>query len=135
MTIRARLLGSGECSVDHIASGATVRTSKSPEYGGTGASFSSTDLLLTALVTCIATDIEPVAVRNGVRLDRIVITGAKTLSTQPKAVVSLDVDVRIDGELDATTLLKLRRAADTCLVQRSLHPDVACTIEWTTGRH
>ena len=130
----ARLLGNGDCVVDHERSRATLRTSKSPEFGGTGTSFSSTDLLLTALVTCIATDIEPVAVRNGVDVGRIRLRGSKTLSTNPKRVVSLEVTVEIAGEVETLTLQKLQRAADACLVQRSLHPDVACTIDWAV-RH
>jgi putative redox protein len=124
-----RLLGDGDCHVDHAATGATVQTSKSPDFGGRGTSFSSTDLLAAALATCIATDIEPVAVRNGIALDRIHIEADKQISTSPKRIVELIVRVHISGTPDDVTLLKLQRAAETCLVQRSLHPDVKCDVE------
>jgi len=128
--LTVRLLGDGDCHVDHAATGATVQTSKSPAFGGRGTSFSSTDLLAAALATCVATDIEPVAVRNGIALDRIHIEADKQLSMSPKRIVELIVRVYITGSPDEITLLKLQRAADACLVQRSLHPDVKCDVEF-----
>ena len=127
MTVR--LLGEGDCSVHHTASGATVRTSKSQAFGGRGDSFSSTDLLAAALATCVATDIEPVALRNGVSLERIHIEADKQLSTSPKRIVELVVRVHVSGDVTELILQKLRRGADACLVQRSLHPDVRVEVE------
>jgi uncharacterized OsmC-like protein len=81
----------------------------------------------------VATDIEPVAVRNGIALDRIHIEADKHMSMSPKRIVELIVRVHISGSADGTTLLKLQRAAETCLVQRSLHPDVKCDVEIAAG--
>ncbi len=127
--LSVRLLGDGECLVDHPASGAALHTSRSARFGGRGSSFSSTDLVAAALATCVATDLEHVAVRNGVSLDRIRIEAGKELLLDPKRLAALHVRVRIAGACDDVTLLKLRRAADACVVQRALHPDVECMIE------
>lgn len=129
--VEVRLAGGGECTVVHALSGATLRTAKSPQYGGSGRSFSSTDLLAVAMATCIATDLEPVAERNGVAPARISIHASKTLSTAPKRVAALDVVVHVEGDVDDTTLLKLRRAADACVVQRALRDDVEVRIDVT----
>jgi uncharacterized OsmC-like protein len=120
--------GKGDCVVSHAETGTTLRTSKSPAFGGTGESFSSTDLLGIALGTCIATDLEPVALRHGVALETIQIEVDKLLSVSPKRVEAFAVTVRIDQDVPEDILLRLRRAADACLVQRALHPDVRCTI-------
>lgn len=126
--VEVRLTGGGECEAVHVRTGVVLHTSKSPEYGGRGSSFSSTDLLATALATCIATDLEAVAERNGIALDRIRITASKSLSMKPKRVERLDVRVAIAGTPDELTLQKLRRAADACVVQRSLNGDVEVSI-------
>lgn len=126
--VRVSLLGKGECEVTHTASGVRLRTSKSPEYGGLGGSFSSTDLLAAALASCIATDLEPVAERHGVPLAAIHLEAGKRLGTSPKRVESLDVLVRVGAAVEDSVLLRLRRAADACLVQRSLDSEVRVRI-------
>ena len=124
------LSGAGDCVADHEASGTTLQTSKSPEFGGSGASFSSTDLLSVALGTCIATDLEPVAERHGIALDQIRVEVVKRLGERPKRVEAFTVSVRLPAGVDDLLALKLRRAAGHCLVQRSLHPDIDCTVDF-----
>jgi uncharacterized OsmC-like protein len=127
-TVSVVLLGGGECVVDHPRSGARLVTSKAPEYGGLGRSFSSTDLLAAALGTCIATDLEIVAARNGVPPETISLEVVKLLSAKPKRVQGFDVHVRLSRHVDAAIMRKLHRAAGACLVQRALAPSVHCRI-------
>ena len=116
--------------VEHEASGTSLGTSKSPEFGGTGASFSSTDLLAVALGTCIATDLEHVAERHGLLLDQITVGVVKRFGEGPKRIEAFNVSVRLPARVDDLLVLKLRRAAGHCLVQRSLHPDIDCTVDF-----
>jgi uncharacterized OsmC-like protein len=129
--IQIRLLGAGECDVRHAPSGAQLHTSKSPAFGGLGRSFSSTDLIGAALGSCIATDLEPVAVRHGLALADIAILVAKELSGAPKRIESFTVTVTLPATVDDVLLVKLQRAARLCLVQRSLNADIACTVTFT----
>ncbi len=122
------LAGQGECDVVHHGSGARLRTAKGRQFGGTGSSFSSTDLLAVALGTCIATDLEPVAQRHGVTLSAIRISVEKQLDTSPKRLTRLSVIVQLPAAVDDVLRLKLQRAADHCLVQRSLSPDIAIAV-------
>lgn len=128
LPIEIRLEGAGECVLRHGPSGAVIRTSKSPEYGGRGTSFSSTDLLAAALGSCIATDLEPVAERHGIAPGRIVVRAGKRLSVRPKRIESLTIDVTVAGELAEDVRLRLERAAQHCLVHRSLAPDVEVRV-------
>ena len=129
--IEIRLLGAGECDVRHAASGARLHTSKSTAFGGLGRSFSSTDLIGAALGSCIATDLEPVAVRHGLAPADITILVEKELSGAPKRIESFTVTVTLPATVDDVLLVKLERAARLCLVQRSLSPDIACTVTLT----
>jgi putative redox protein len=126
--ISIRLAGPGDCEILHADSGVRIRSSKSPEFGGSGTSFSSTDLLAAALGSCIATDLEPVAERNGLAPASIAIDVEKHLSTKPKRIDTLAVSVRVPEHVGDALLLKLERAAAACLVQRSLQPDIRVDI-------
>jgi len=125
-----QMQGRGDCSIEHAPTGTVIVTSKSAAFGGLGRSFSSTDLLAAALGSCIATDIEHVAVRHDVPLDDIRIEVDKEVTAQPKKVVALGVRVRVPPSVDDVLLLKLERAASHCLVHRSLHPEVRVDIEF-----
>ena len=114
--------------VRHRATGVEVRTSKSPEYGGTGTSFSSTDLLAAALGTCIATDIEPVAERHGIDAGSIRVRVSKVLSVRPKRMVLLEVEVEVPAGSPPDVLVRLERAAGHCLVHRSLSPEIEVRV-------
>jgi uncharacterized OsmC-like protein len=129
--IEVRLVGAGECDVRHAPSGAQLRTSKSPAFGGLGRSFSSTDLIGAALGSCIATDLEPVAARNGLALADIAIRVDKQLGGAPKRIESFTVTIVLPATVDDVLMVKLERAARLCLVQRSLSPDIACTVAFT----
>jgi putative redox protein len=118
------LEGGGQCVVRHGATGAELRTSRSPEYGGTGTSFSSTDLLAVALGTCIATDVEPVAERHGVDVRSIRVRVSKSLSVQPKRIESLSVVVELPAGVPPDVVVRLERAAGHCLVHQSLSPGI-----------
>jgi uncharacterized OsmC-like protein len=126
--IDIRLVGRGECVVRHRATGVEVRTSKSPEYGGTGTSFSSTDLLAAALGTCIATDLEAVAERHGIEPGSMRIGVTKALSVQPKRIESLAVEVEVPAGVPPDVRVRLERAAGHCLVHRSLSADIEVRV-------
>lgn len=131
--ITIALEGAGDCTAFHAASGTSLRTSKSPAFGGSGLSFSSTDLLGVALGTCIATDIEKVAERNGLDLADITVEVDKTFAENPKRIARFDVRVGLPAGLDDILVLKLRRAAALCLVQRSLHRDMVIDVAFYRG--
>lgn len=122
------LLGKGDTEITHVASDTRIRSSKSPAYGGSGSTFSSTDLLAAALGSCIATNVEPVAERHGVSLDRIRVSVEKTLSAEPKRLDALDVVVHVEGDTAPDILLRFDRASHLCLVHRSLAPHVRVGI-------
>jgi putative redox protein len=131
--IEIALLGAGDTAITRVDGGATIRSSKSPAFGGSGASFSSTDLLSAALGSCIATNIEPVADRHGVDLGRIGVTVDKTLSPKPKRIERLDVRVVVAGDVSADNLKRFDAAAQHCLVHKSLADHVVVTIEVVAG--
>lgn len=123
------LLGAGDCEVRHEPTGARLRTSKPPAYGGSGSSFSSTDLLAAALGTCIATDLEALFERHGIGLDEVRIEVERVLSTRPKRLEALHVRLGVRGVLEERTKIVIQRAAEHCVVRRSLAPEVGVSVK------
>ena len=121
-------MGNGTCIVQHGDSGAELKTNTAKEYGGEGLHFSSTDLLGAALGTCIGSSIEPVAERNSVNIDNIHISVKKELETKPKRVAHLHVLIRITEPVDEFIQKKIRRAADSCVVHKSLKVPISVEL-------
>jgi len=134
--IHIHLLGDGSCRVEQEASGATLITDTTPEYGGKGRSFSSTDLVGVALGTCIATSIEKVAQRMGIEPEAIRIGVDKVLATNPKRIARLTVTIFTPRILAEPESRKLRKAAEACTVARSLSDvvEVRLTIQADESR-
>ncbi|MBZ0111885.1 MAG: OsmC family protein [Thermoanaerobaculia bacterium] len=127
--IEVQLLDEHRCVATHPESGARLVTDISPEYGGGGTSFSSTDLIAVALATCIGSSLSPMALREGIPLEQIRIVIEKTFDTQPKRVSHLAVEVRVPSGLTPTQLTKLTNAARSCSVHRSLASPIDMTID------
>lgn len=122
----------GCCVVEHEQSGTVIATDIPPEYGGNGRSFSATDLVAAALGTCIATNLDSIALRHNIPLETFSLKVDKTLANDPKRITGLTVTVTINTPLQAEVLLKLKRASENCAVKRSLAPapDMQITIEF-----
>jgi putative redox protein len=131
--VRVTLPRLGACRVEHVGSGVVVTTDLPPEFGGGGESFSATDLLAAALGVCIATSIDRVAERGGIPPEALQLEVEKELATAPKRVARLSVRIYVARPVDDMLREKLLRAAHTCPVHRSLHPDVTVEVEILAG--
>lgn len=119
----------GRCQISHPVAKESIVTDLPPEYGGRGASFSSTDLVAAGLGSCLFSSMEPILARSDLDPGRLKITVKKELLHNPKRVGALQVDARYLGVLPESVRVKLLRAAGTCPVKRSLHPDIKIEME------
>ncbi len=107
----------------------SIETDVPPELGGGNATFSSTDLLSAALGTCIGSSIGPMLEREGIDLERVSITVAKKLRPDSRGIERLTVNVQLPAAATERQLSKLRAAARSCMVHRSLAPDLAVMVD------
>ena len=132
VSIQVEYQGDLHCTAVHQPSSTVLTTDAPRDNQGRGESFSPTDLVATALGTCILTTMGIMA--RTLNLD---IAGATAVvekvmtSTPPRMIESLTVNIHMPHALDEQSRLKLERAAHTCPVHRSLHPDVHAPIEIT----
>jgi putative redox protein len=103
------------------------------DNGGKGAAFSPTDLVATALGTCMATVMGLVAQRNNLNLEGLQIQVIKDMTADPvRRIGSLTTRLVFPKgkPLSATDRAKLEAAARACPVKQSLHPEVKTPIEF-----
>ena len=110
----------------HGPSGAKLGTDAPVDNEGRGASFSPTDLLATALGSCMLTVMGIVARRRGWAMEGARVSVEKHMVTSPERRVGrLVVDFAMPAGLPEESRAVLERTAHTCPVHRSLHPEIA----------
>ncbi|WP_058186143.1 OsmC family protein [Terracidiphilus gabretensis] len=134
VSIQMEYQGDLHCSVVHGPSETVLNTDAPKDNQGRGESFSPTDLVATALGTCILTTMGILA-----RTLKIDIAGATAIvekemtSAPPRKIQQLAVKIHMPHGVSEENRLKLERAAHACPVHKSLHPDVALPISFTWG--
>lgn len=127
--------GGLRCTATHGPSGATLSTDAPVDNHGRGESFSPTDLVATALGSCVMTIMGIVAERNQIDLTGIRIRVSKEMIQQPvrrigRLPVIVTIPADITGKVSAADRTKLEAAARHCPVHQSLHPDIDSPIEF-----
>jgi putative redox protein len=125
--------GGLHCTAIHGPSKQTLTTDAPLDNGGKGAAFSPTDLVATALGTCIATVMGLVAQRNNLSIEGLQIQVLKEMTADPvRRIGALKTRLVFPkGKLlSDTDRAKLRAAAMACPAKQSLHPDIKTPIEF-----
>ncbi len=125
--------GSLHCSCVHGPSGTTISTDAPLDNGGNGEAFSPTDLVATALGSCILTIMGLYANRTGLNLDGTKMTVVKEMSARPiRRIGSLRITIAYPEGiyLSDQHREKLAAAVESCPVKQSLHPDIEVTVEF-----
>ena len=125
VTITAEYLGDLRCRAVHQPSGAVLETDAPKDNQGRGEAFSPTDLCATALLTCMATIMGIQARTLGYDLIGLKMEVRKEMTpAPPRRIARLEVIFSFPRPADEALRVRLQRAAETCPVHRSLHPDV-----------
>ena len=128
--------GELRCSAVHGPSGMTLFSDAPVDNQGKGAAYSPTDLVATALATCMATTMGIVAKKHGLVIDGTRIHIEKHMTTSPPRRIARLVVRLVMSEsarsIDAEGRAQLEHAAHTCPVRLSLHDtvDVPVHFEW-----
>lgn len=127
--------GQLRCAATHGPSKAKLATDAPVDNHGKGESFSPTDLVATALGTCVMTIMGIVAERNQIDLTGTRIHVTKEMVQQPiRRIGRLPVTVTVPADkavrVSAADRTKLETAARHCPVHQSLHPDIDSPIKF-----
>ena len=131
--ISAVYAGSLRVDATHGPSGNRLHTDAPTDNGGQGTSFSPTDLVATALGTCVLTILGLVSERHDIDLSGASVQVTKEMVTQPiRRIGSLKTVVRVSAAAvqDPAMRTRLEAAARKCPVHQSLHADIDAPIEF-----
>jgi putative redox protein len=124
--------GGLRCRSSHQPSGSALDTDAPTDNQGKGERFSPTDLVATALSTCMLTIMGIVAERHGWALEGCTARVEKTMTSEPpRRIALLTVWVQLPEALDGQQRAVLRRAAEACPVKRSLEGAVPMQVHWS----
>lgn len=113
----------------HTKSETVLHTDAPIDNEGLGRSFSPTDLVATALGSCILTIMGIAARKHDIDIDGARVTVEKTMQSNPRRISRLDIDINMGEKNYSPKEQKvLERAAYHCPVAESLHADLETEI-------
>ncbi|HPW98088.1 MAG TPA: OsmC family protein [Flavobacterium sp.] len=116
----------------HLQSGTEILTDAPTDNHGKGEAFSPTDLVATALGSCMVSIMAIKSKDLGVDLKDSTIEVTKIMQSEPRKIAEIIVVLNMSISTDDKTKIILERAANTCPVLLSLHPDIKkkVTFNW-----
>ncbi|HWB28238.1 MAG TPA: OsmC family protein [Chitinophagaceae bacterium] len=126
MTSQIIYKGALRTEAKHLQSGTIIETDAPTDNQGKGERFSPTDLLATSLGNCMLTIMGIKARDMNVKLDDTIVDITKIMKSEPRRVGGIKVTFQFPANLTLDDKQKeiLQRAALTCPVAKSIHPDI-----------
>jgi uncharacterized OsmC-like protein len=129
--ILATYQGEKHCELLHVPSKSRLETDAPVDNQGKGERFSPTDLVGSALVSCILTTMAIVAERDNVSIVGAEAEVEKVMSNNPRRIASLHVKIKLSKKIPADYRKKLENTAHQCPVHKSLHPEIEAPITFS----
>lgn len=132
MTSKVTYLGDLRTSSTHIQSGTIILSDAPVDNNGKGEAFSPTDTVANALATCMMTIMGIKARDLAVDLNYSTAEVLKIMNAEPRRIGAIEIDFQLQGTDDQKNKTILERAAMTCPVFLSLHPEIEkrITFNW-----
>lgn len=117
-------------SATHCQSGSEIITDAPVDNHGRGDAFSPTDLVATALASCMMTIMGIKAPDIGLDALDMRAEVTKHMAANPRRIAEVEVDIYLPKELDDRQRKLLEAAAHTCPVAQSLSADLQQTVRF-----
>lgn len=131
VSISVEYQGDLRCRAIHGPSEKELISDAPVDNHGKGESFSPTDLVATAMATCMATIIGIKAQQKGLDVTGMKLAVEKHMSTDtPRRIVRLPVTIEVPIPADHPERALLEASALACPVHQSVHPDIDKTVTW-----
>lgn len=135
MTSKVLYTGNLRTEATHLRSGSIIETDAPTDNRGKGERFSPTDLVATALAACIVTTMGIAGDTHDINIDGTECEVEKIMASDPRRIGEIKVNIIMPAgkTYSEKERLILERAAITCPVAKSLHPDLKETISFVWG--
>lgn len=124
MTSKVIYQGNLRTLAEHVKSGNTVITDAPTDNNGKGEYFSPTDLVATALGSCMLTLMGIKAQSQGYDLQNLELSIEKVMESAPRRIGKVVVNMSCTDLLSAAQIKSLEQTALNCPVAKSLDPKI-----------
>lgn len=115
----------------HLKSGNEIITDAPVDNKGKGEAFSPSDLMSTSLASCMLTIAGIAAAEHGFNIDGAKASVTKKMGIEPRRVIGIDVILTFPANSYSDKHKQMIiRAAKTCPVRHSIHPDIEVIEEF-----
>ena len=129
-TFEIKYKGNLRTTAIHLDSGSEISTDAPKDNHGLGETFSPTDMVCTALASCILTIMAIAVERDDVDIKGTTAVVKKTMGKNPRRISKIDIDLTFPREYDQKTKTILERAAYNCPVHHTLSETVEKKISF-----
>lgn len=132
--VKIELTYQGDLRVEanHGPSGVTLTTDAPVDNHGKGETFSPTDLVATALGSCMLTIMAITGQEKAIPIEGSTAHVEKHMSQdEPRRISVLDVTIHVPHSLDERAMTIMRHAAETCPVAQSINDAIMVNFTLT----
>ena len=130
-TFEIKYKGDLRTTAIHLDSGSEINTDAPKDNHGLGETFSPTNMVCTALASCILTIMAIAVEKDNINIKGTTAVVKKTMGTKPRPISKIDIDLTFPREYDQKTKTILERAAYNCPVHHTLSDTVEKNISLT----
>jgi uncharacterized OsmC-like protein len=124
MTSKVIYLGELRTECTHLQSGNTILTDAPTDNHGKGEAFSPTDLLATALGSCMISIMAIKSKDLNINLDGSTVEVTKIMQAEPRKIARIEIVMNMSITTDEKNKIILERTAMNCPVLLSLNTDI-----------
>jgi uncharacterized OsmC-like protein len=132
MTSKVTYIGDLRTTSVHVQSGTEILSDAPKDNHGKGEAFSPTDLVANSLATCMVSIMGIKSRDLNVDLTDSTVEVTKIMQAEPRKIAKIIAVFNMSVAVDEKAKIILERAAMTCPVLLSLHPDIEkeVTFNW-----
>ena len=130
-TLEIKYQGDLRTTATHLDSGSKISTDAPKDNHGLGETFSPTDMVCSALASCILTIMAIAVEKNNVDIKNTVAIVKKTMGNNPRRIIKIEINLTFPKKYDLKTRSILQKAANNCPVHHSLSEKTEKDISFT----
>ena len=130
-SIENKYVGKLRTSSTHLNSRKNIITDAPTDNNGKGEAFAPTDLVSSALCSCMTTVMGICAEKGNFEMPNSTAKITKIMSADPRKISEIKIELTFDNNnLNDTQKNKLMSVAENCPVAKSLNPDIKQTLKF-----
>ncbi len=130
MTSEVSYQGNLRTSCTHLKSDSSIETDAPTDNNGNGQRFSPTDLVATALASCMITVMGIRAHQSDIPFADITATVLKVMGTDPRRITEIQVEVAVGDDWNENQRKLMEQVALNCPVAQSLSPELIQNVRF-----